>query len=289
MSSPMDTPAGFIRARPRVSVVVPAFRNAAHLAQTLESVLAQDYEDYELVVADHSSDDDTPRILARYADHPKVRVLPPTPAGGGALANWNRVSAEARGELLKLVCGDDLIAPDALSAQVAAFDANPTVVLVASQRDLVDTHGQVIMRARGLAHLDGRVSGKAAARASVRAGTNIFGEPGCVMFRRELLERMGGWDNSHPYLIDQATYTGIMLGGDVFAIRRPLASFRISAGQWSVRLMRSQSDQAIAFHRELRERNPGLISGGDLLLGNLRAVFMAVGRRAAYHWLRRRM
>ena len=289
MNSPIDSQAGFSPPRPRVSVVVPAFRNAEHLAQTLDSILAQDYDDYELIVADHASDDDTPGILARYVDHPKVRVLAPTPPGGGALANWNRVSAEARGELLKLVCGDDLIAPDSLSAQVAAFDAHPSVVLVACQRDLVDTHGRVIMRARGLAHLDGLVSGKAAVRAALRAGTNIFGEPGCVMFRRDLLVHMGGWDNSHPYLIDQATYTGIMLGGDVFAIRRSQACFRISAGQWSVRLMRYQSDQAIAFHRELRRRNPGLISGGDLLLGNLRAVSMAIGRRAAYFWFRRRM
>src|SRR5690242_20741802 len=99
---------------PRVSVVIPAYNNAPYLPATLDSILAQDYDDYEVLVADHSSSDATQQVLERYANSPRVRVLPPTPAGGGALANWNRVSFEARGEFLKLVCGDDLIASDAL-------------------------------------------------------------------------------------------------------------------------------------------------------------------------------
>ena len=107
----------------------------------------------------------------------------------------------AQGEFLKLVCGDDLIAPDALSTQVAAFDEHPSVVLVASQRDLVDAHGDVIMRVRGLIGLrEGLISGSQAISTSLRAGTKIFGEPGCVLLKRELLESIGGWDSTYPYL-----------------------------------------------------------------------------------------
>lgn len=274
---------------PRVSVVVPAYNNAAYLAATLDSILAQDYQDYELVVADHSSADATAQVLERYASHPKVRVLSPTPAGGGALANWNRVSMHARGELLKLVCGDDLVAPSLLREQVAALDANPGAVLVACSRDLVDAGGRIVIRNRGLAGLDGRVSGADAVRATVRAGTNIFGEPGCVLFRRDLLEREGGWDSTWPYLIDQATYARIMLHGDMVALRRPLASFRISAGQWSVRLIGQHAEQSRAFHRWLRETHPGLLSAGDVRLGDARAVAMGIARRATYFWLRHRM
>ncbi|MCD7099170.1 glycosyltransferase family A protein [Stenotrophomonas sp. MMGLT7] len=274
---------------PRVSVVVPAYRNVEYLAQTLDSILAQDYEDFELVVADHSSNDGSDTLLARYADHPKVRVLSPTPIGGGAKANWDRVSMAARGELLKLVCGDDLIAPNALSRQVAAMDAHPSAVLVASKRDLVDAHGKVVIAARGLGTLQGLVSGRDAVRASVLAGTNLFGEPGCVMFRRELLVRAGGWDNSHPYLIDQASYSAIMLQGDMVALRESLASFRINAGQWSVRLMNDQAQQAIDFHNALATADPELLPPMTLRLGNLKARLMAHARRLAYLWLRRRM
>lgn len=274
---------------PRVSVVVPAYRNVEYLAQTLDSILAQDYDDFELVVADHSSNDGTDALLARYADHPRVRVLSPTPTGGGAKANWDRVSMAARGELLKLVCGDDLIAANALSRQVAALDAHPSAVLVASKRDLVDAQGKVIIAARGLGALKGLVSGRDAVRASVLAGTNLFGEPGCVMFRRELLVQAGGWDNSHPYLIDQASYSAIMLQGDMVALRESLASFRINAGQWSVRLMNDQAQQAIDFHNALAAADPQLLSPMTLRLGNLKARLMAQARRLTYLWLGRRM
>lgn len=273
---------------PRVSVVVPAYRNVEYLAQTLDSILAQDYCDYELVVADHSSDDGSAEVLARYAAHPRVRVLSPTPSGGGAKANWDRVSREARGELIKLVCGDDLIAPDALRRQVAALDAHPSAVLVACKRDLIDARGQVVIAARGLGRLSGLVSGRDAVRASVAAGTNLFGEPGCVLFRRELLPA-SGWDNRYPYLIDQASYTAVMLQGDMVALRESLASFRINAGQWSVRLMHEQARQATEFHAMLAESQPGLLSPFALRVGNVRARLMAHARRLTYMWLRRRM
>ena len=274
---------------PRVSVVVPAYRNLDFLGATLDSILAQDYEDYELVVADHSSSDGSEALLARYSGHPRVRVLSPTPAGGGALANWNRVSEHARGELIKLVCGDDLIAPTALREQVQALDAHPGAVLVASPRSLVDAAGREVIGSRGLAGLSGRVAGREAIRRCVRAGSNIFGEPGCVLFQRRLLEQEGGWDNSFPYLIDQATYTRILLHGDFVALPRTLASFRISATQWSVRLTREQAAQAQGFHRWLRANVPGLLTPADVVVGNTRAWLMARARRLAYWWLSRRM
>jgi glycosyltransferase involved in cell wall biosynthesis len=274
---------------PRVSVVVPAFRNADYLPAALDSILAQDYTDYELVVADHSSMDGSDAILARYAGLPRVRVLEPTTAGGGALANWSRVSAHARGEFIKLVCGDDLIAPTALREQVEALDANPGAVFVASPRNLIDARGNVVIRSRGLAGLAGRVPGREAIRRSVRAGTNIFGEPGCVMFRRDLLEQEGGWDNGSPYLIDQATYARILLHGDMVALPHTLASFRVSNAQWSVRLVKEQAAQAVAFHEALRARDPSLLSAWDVQVGNAMARVMAQARRLAYLWLRRRM
>jgi glycosyltransferase involved in cell wall biosynthesis len=274
---------------PRISVVVPAYNNSEFLQQTIESILSQDYEDYELIVADHSSVDKTGEVIGQYATNPRVRVMSPTPAGGGAVTNWNRVSQSARGEFVKLVCGDDLIAPTALSEQIAALDANPSAVLVASQRSLIDASGRIILRRRGLAGLSGLVHGSSAVRAAVRAGTNIFGEPACVLFKREILERTGGWDNRFPYLIDQATYTRIMFHGDMVALPRVLASFRISAGQWSVRLAREQAKQACAFHAALRASHDGLLSRMDLVSGDMRAIGTSYARRLAYASMRSRM
>jgi glycosyltransferase involved in cell wall biosynthesis len=273
---------------PRVSVVVPAYNNADYIAETIDSILGQTFEDFELIIADHASSDGTLAALAPYADDPRVTILH-TPAGGGAKANWDRVSQAANGDLLKLVCGDDTIFPTCLAEQVAAFDEHPETVLVASQRTLVDAAGKTVLAARGLAGLSGPVSGRVAARRAVTAGANIFGEPGCVLMRRSVLEKIGWWDDANPYLIDEATYVGVALHGDVVAIPRPLASFRINAGQWSVRLARQQASQAAAFHEALRAAEPGLLSAMDVRIGNAKALGTSFLRRAVYMVLKRRM
>lgn len=273
---------------PRLTVVVPAYNSAEFIDATMLSVLAQTYNDFSVVVSDHSSTDGTWERLQAYADDARVRLLR-TPTGGGAPANWNTVTHEARSELLKLVCGDDLLYPTALAEQVAALDAHPTAALVASRRDVVDARGHPVVRGRGLGSLDGLVPGRAAVRATVRAGTNILGEPMCVTFRREYLVRAGGWDGRRGYLIDQATYVRCLLDGDLVAMRRTLGGFRVSQAQWSVALGRQQGSQAIAMHHELAQLHPELLNAVDLAVGDARARAMAVVRRGAYLWLRRRM
>ena len=271
-----------------VSVVVPSYNNARFIEATMDSILAQTFEDFELIVADHSSADGTWERLQRYRTDPRVRLLQ-TEAGGGAPRNWERVTAAAGGELLKLVCGDDIIYPDCLRVQVEAMGANPSVVLVAAQRDLIDARGAVLMSRRGLAGLTGRVSGRMAARHAVVTGSNIFGEPACVLIRRETLLDAGGWDGRYPYVIDEATYVNVLLRGDFLGIDTSLAAFRLSSSQWSVQLAREQSAQVIGFHHRLDHEAFGLLSRTDLFRGDARARGMAYARRLAYLWVGRRM
>lgn len=273
---------------PRVSVVVPAFNNGPHIEATVHSILSQTYVDFELIISDHSSDDGTWEKLQSFAADPRVR-LTQVPSGGGAPANWSAVTRQAQGELLKLVCGDDLLYPTGLAEQVSAFDQFPQAVLVASLRDVLDETGVPVVRSRGLQQLRGLVDGVTAIRRTVRAGTNVFGEPACVMFRRQVLLDSGGWDARSPYLIDQATCSRVLLAGPMVAVRRSLAGFRISAQQWSVVLSREQAEHARAFHKLIATEHPGLLTRRDVWLGDARATLMAYKRRAAYFWLRRRM
>ncbi len=273
---------------PRVSVVVPAYNNADFIEETVESILGQTFTDFELVIADHSSTDGTWERLQRFADDPRVRLLR-TPAGGGAPANWARVSAEATGDYVKLVCGDDLVYPTCLADEVRAMEADPRVVLVACRRDLIDARGGMVVRARGLGGLSGAVPGTSAIRRAVVLGANIFGEPGCVLFRRSAFEAAGGWDTSEPFVIDQQTYCNVLTRGDFHAVPKALAGFRLNASQWSVRLAKKQSDQVIGFHHRLAEANPGLLSHADLARGDAMARLTAYKRRLAYVWVGRRM
>jgi glycosyltransferase involved in cell wall biosynthesis len=276
------------RSLPRVSVVVPSYNNALHIEATMHSILSQTYTDFELIVSDHSSTDGTWERLQAFASDSRIRLMQ-LPRGGGAPANWDAVTAQARGELIKLVCGDDILYPTSLAEQVAAFDQHPAAVLVASQRDILDETGVPVVRGRGVQHLHGLVDGRQAVRRGVRAGTNVFGEPACVLMRRQVLVDSGGWDARSPFLLDQATCSRVLMHGPMVAIRRPLAGFRISASQWSVSLSREQAEHARSFHRRIADEYQGLLTRSDVRIGDARATLMALKRRATYIWLRRRM
>jgi glycosyltransferase involved in cell wall biosynthesis len=273
---------------PRVSVVVPAYNSVAFIDATMRSILGQSFTELELVVSDHSSTDGTWEALQRFTADPRVR-LSRLASGGGAAANWNAVTDVAAGEFIKLVCGDDLLSPDSLAEQVAALEAHPSAVMAASPRDVIDAAGTPVLRNRGLAGLRGEVNGAEAIRRTVLAGTNIFGEPASVLFRRAALVDAGGWDARFPYLIDEATYCAVLLQGSLVAVPRALASFRVSQSQWSVQLVRAQAEQSICFSREFAAAHPGLLGPRHLLVGGLRARVNAYGRRAVYRWLGRRM
>lgn len=267
--------------QPLVSIVIPAYNNAEYLAEAIDSALAQTYQNLELIVSDHSSTDDTLKVMHRYEADGRVKLLTTT-AGGGALRNWNRVSQAAAGEYIKLLCGDDLLYPAIVSRQVEALSAAPTASIAASSRDIVNSQGKVVMRNRGLKGLNGVLPGQEVIRRTVVAGANLLGEPGSVMFVRKSLEDIGYWDSRFPYLIDEATYIRALLVGDLVAVPGPLAAFRLSETQWSARLIHEQADQTMRFHSSLHQERPDIIRFADLKRGNARARRAAQGRRLAY-------
>ncbi|MFF8188117.1 glycosyltransferase family 2 protein [Microbacterium sp. NPDC016588] len=274
-------------AAPLVSVVIPAYNNANTIAETMTSVLDQDGVDFELIVADHTSSDATREVMERFADDPRVH-LSDTPSGGGAPRNWNRVTDLAQGSLIKLVCGDDILRPGTLARQ-AALLSDPTVALTACRRDIVDAEGRTLMAGWGLRGIQRRMPGSRAVRAAVRAGSNLFGEPASVMMRTENLREVGGWFGDFPYLIDQATYSRVLLAGDFVPDPEVGATFRMSSSQWSVALTKAQSAQARGFHHWMRAHHPDVLTPLDLAIGDTRAWAMARARRLSYKILERRM
>jgi glycosyltransferase involved in cell wall biosynthesis len=269
-------------------VCIPAYNNAPFVATTIESVLTQTYPHLELVIADHGSVDGTWERLQRYAADLRVRLLR-TPAGGGPEANWNTVTSAARGIYVKLVCGDDPLHPLCIARQVEAMERHPGVVLVAAKRDIIDAHGHVLYRGHGLGRLDGRVSGPVAIRATVRAGTNIFGEPSSVLMRADALRAAGPWSDRLLYLTDEDMWVRLLLDGDFYALRKPLSTFRLQALSLSCTLAADQARQTIEFQRRLRQARPDVVSAVDEWIGAGRAVVNAWARRLIYATLRSRL
>lgn len=270
---------------PRVSVCVPTYRGAATLAATLGSVLAQDCDGVEVVVADDASDDATVEV-ARSVDDRRVRVLA-APHHLGPAANWDRAVTAATGAHLKVMGQDDLLLPGCLAAQVAVLHAEPGVTLVTCRRDVVGPDDRVLFAGRGLGGLLGRVEGPAALRAVVRSGTNPLGEPVAGLVRSADARALGGFRSDLPYVIDLDWWCRLLERGALWGLGETLVAFRVSPSSWSVALAAEQSRQVRALFAELRARHPRTVSRADLVRGSARARAAAVARRAVYARLAR--
>jgi glycosyltransferase involved in cell wall biosynthesis len=124
---------------PRVSVCIPSYNAARFLPAAIDSVLAQSFTDFELIVADDASTDDTPKICERYRDRRFHAVR--SHERLGQAGNWNRCIALARAEYVSLLHADDQLAPGYLQRAVAALDANDDAALVHCTVQNIDEGG----------------------------------------------------------------------------------------------------------------------------------------------------
>ena len=131
-------------AAPRVSVFIASYNHARFLPQCLDSILRQSYQDFEIVVADDGSTDNTDEILTDYQRRfpDKIRYLwHPGHKNRGISATSNLALANTTGEYLAWTGSDDVWYADKLERQVAQLDANPDQGFVYSYADLIDTSG----------------------------------------------------------------------------------------------------------------------------------------------------
>jgi nucleoside-diphosphate-sugar epimerase/glycosyltransferase involved in cell wall biosynthesis len=130
--------------RPRLSIGLPVFNGAATLESTVRSLLEQSYGDFELLISDNASTDDTGRIAREFAAaDSRVRYLR-NPSNLGLAANFNRVFSLTKGELFKWATSDDLCLPDYLSACIEVLDAHPDVVLAYGKASFIDAEGRTL-------------------------------------------------------------------------------------------------------------------------------------------------
>lgn len=139
-------------ASPRISVCMTVYNGEDYLRPAIDSLLAQDYADFEILVVDNGSTDGTAAILAGY-DHPRLRKLRCEHVSYTQVKKL--VTGEAQGELLAVLDADDIARPDRLSRQAAMFDADPQLALVGSWVRLIDGQDQELGQLRPPAdHVD---------------------------------------------------------------------------------------------------------------------------------------
>lgn len=129
---------------PRVSIGLPVYNGDEYLSKAIESILSQTFHDFELIICDNASSDDTESICRAYSrEDPRIRYFR-HPKNLGAAPNYNSTLERARAPYFRWACHDDMLHPRCLEASVDVLDEHPDVVLAYPLTQFVDAEGQEI-------------------------------------------------------------------------------------------------------------------------------------------------
>jgi glycosyltransferase involved in cell wall biosynthesis len=210
---------------PRVSIGIPVYNGERFIAQAIDSILSQTFQDFELIISDNGSTDATEQICRQYAaKDPRVRYYR-AEQNRGAAWNHNRVVGLASASYFKWQCHDDYCAPSFLEKCLAVMESDPRVVLCYPRFVRVDELG------RRLGVKSSRVLGEAAPHERFRS----------LIYRRDSCEEIYGISRTEvirktpligPYSNSDDTFLAeLILRGRFREVPEPLFFYRIHRSQ----------------------------------------------------------
>lgn len=129
---------------PKVSVIVPNYNHAPYLKKRFDSIFAQTYQDFELIILDDCSTDNSREVLDKYRNHPKVsQFVYNEKNSGSTFKQWNKGVALAKGEYIWIAESDDEAEPEFLETLVPKLDANSNVGIAYCQSFWIDEESKI--------------------------------------------------------------------------------------------------------------------------------------------------
>ena len=200
----------------RCTVAIPVFNRATLIRGAIESVLAQDVADLELLVVDNCSTDGTCETVESYG-HSRVRLVR-NAENLGLAGNLTRCLELSEGTYLRILCSDDRLVPGCLRRELACMDANPSVVVLSTRNRLVNEGGREIGT---LGHFltPGIYSGPHVVPGLLwvqgHYGHNPLNYPSGVLLRRDAAVRAGVFDTRLRIALDFDFFLRVLALGDL--------------------------------------------------------------------------
>ena len=169
---------------PRVSILIPTYNRAWHIAQTIDSALAQSYSDIEVIVVDDASVDATAQRIQAIAD-PRLKYVRQA-RNVGMVANWGACLARARSEFVVFLSDDDLLRPEFIAHRLPWLREDPLVNVVFSRYDVQDRDGSLLHTCGGETPESGVLEGAGLLEAAVSRQWFV----GAALYRRESVARL---------------------------------------------------------------------------------------------------
>lgn len=229
-----------IDSQPRISICIPVYNGAKYLEQCLDSVLSQTFSDFEVLIVDDKSSDESFSIAQKYAAADSRFRLVRNEQNLGLVGNWNKCVTLAQGEWIKYLFQDDIFEPKCLEKLYAVTDLgcsfivcrrnfifeNPTYELK-KVYDYFMHEGFIESIFRGTT----KILAKQFCEASLdRIGDNFIGEPTSVMLHRSAFERFGAFNDKLIQLCDLEYWLRVAIHTGVVFVPETLVQFRVHEG-----------------------------------------------------------
>lgn len=217
---------------PAVSVIVPNYNYARYLPQRIESILSQTFNDFEVILLDDASTDNSVDVMRRYADTDSriIRIEVNATNTGSPFRQWHKGISLARGKYIWIAEADDFANPEFLATCVGVLDADPQVALAFTMSYMCDSESRLIPNSletdasadgttvvfNGLSYLVSRMH-----------NTNCVYNASMAVFRRSSFDSFTiNLYKDMRWIGDWAFWSEMMLHGDVAHIRSRLSTFR---------------------------------------------------------------
>ncbi len=220
----------------RVSVILPSYNHAPYLKQRIDSILAQTFQDFELIILDDKSPDNSKEIIEQYRGHEKIsHIVINKENTGNTFIQWDLGFSLAKGEYIWIAESDDFAEPQFLEHCVAALDSNRSAVMCFSDSNFVDSKGDKIKKfhlekshvLKYSRHQEAPVlySGISFVRDHMLMDNLIF-NASMVLFRRDVLPEIPDFYKTFRGCGDWVFWTDMMMCHDLVHVPKRLNNFR---------------------------------------------------------------
>lgn len=269
---------------PKISVCIPVYNGAEFIKEAIDSVLKQTYQDYELLVIDNCSTDNTVEIV-NSINNPKIRLIRNS-ENIGLIPNWNKALENANGKYIKILPADDFIYPDCLKLQAEILDAdtNEEISMVCGRRNIIDNKGKILFN-RGFTKHKITLNGTDAINKNIRSGGNIIGEGGAVMFRKNLIQKTGVFTSKIFYVLDLDLWFKILLHGKLYALPNIVSAFRVSGSSASVNVVDKQHKDNTDFMKLIYTDKSYQLSFYSYCVGIVKSYILTQAKKILYKYI----
>ena len=211
-----------LKSNPKVSVIMPVYNAKHYLIETLKSIILQSYTDFEFIIIDDGSSDDSLLILQEFQkNEPRLKVISRENKGVGC--TLNELLLLAKGEYIARMDADDICHPERLSLQVAFLDSHPDHVMVGGQVDAIDPSGRRLMSlVKAFEHEE-------IEDALLRSDAFSIIHP-AVMLRTQALRNIGGYDESLEIAEDTDMFLRLARIGKIANLQEKVIDYRMHQG-----------------------------------------------------------